>query len=687
MSNHNCFINRPSKHEDEDELLRLSREFQCSKNTIPSAQPVKGQSQKVNSTSSTISDTRPTKPLSKFAQSRQKQLKRGYEGRKVSNEPNEPNITSNILLKDAVVEKTLLTSSNSENIQDSGMERRSGLPKTDPVKPFPEAIKWDKNILSPKEVEVKGQKKKVSIFAQQLYGFKSLNDLNPNITRDYGPMVEVGQQNRDWGAESRAFRNSKIVTSSEAKDIHSKNIALLNAMSEEQILEGQKEILEKLDSVSGKTGESVLQFLKRKWSKPSPTSNATEKECCTMNIDRNNYVSSITPNTTADFQNESDLKDDIIHNEIKNKYEALVPESIKDSKKLFKLDKFEHEKMEWMTDIDDSEEKNHPHKKSFNARFDFNGNLLPYVDNTIPVTAALHHHGEEPGRPGYTLEELLTLARSTFPQQRCIAFDTLSNIIKNAKHGRFDHCFGLVPEDKIKTDNDIKESYVNILVELLEADLVTLLRLALDEAAHTSNAVLDSAINCLVHIMDNEIEEIALDKEFFVSSQAPLQPCLSTKLCCDPEFIKDEKEMKDIQILKSDLVLGLLRMDILDRFTYLLSVTKPSNQTVINILKILSRMSRHSLQTASRIINHAKLLGVIFENFLPSRLSINDSESTIYSTPVHNALKLVRIAMSWGHGIASDMLNKFELGSKLLTYCSLIPGDSSNPVNYIQGKI
>ena len=145
--------------------------------------------------------------------------------------------------------------------------------------------------------------------------------------------------------------------------------------------------------------------------------------------------------------------------------------------------------------------------------------------------------------------------------------------------------------------------------------------------------------------------------------------------------------MKDIQILKSDLVLGLLRMDILDRFTYLLSVTKPSNQTVINILKILSRMSRHSLQTASRIVNHAKLLSVIFENFLPSRLSINDSESTIYSTPVHNALKLVRIAMSWGHGIASDMLNKFELGSKLLTYCSLIPGDSSNPVNYIQGKI
>lgn len=44
-------------------------------------------------------------------------------------------------------------------------------------------------------------------------------------------------------------------------------------------------------------------------------------------------------------------------------------------------------------------------------RFDFAGSLLPYNSEEISVKVGLHHHGEEPDRPGYTLDELLTLAR------------------------------------------------------------------------------------------------------------------------------------------------------------------------------------------------------------------------------------------------------------------------------------
>ena len=47
----------------------------------------------------------------------------------------------------------------------------------------------------------------------------------------------------------------------------------------------------------------------------------------------------------------------------------------------------------------------------------------------IPVTAALHHHGEEPEAAGYTLEELFHISRSTVLQQRVIALQTLSKII------------------------------------------------------------------------------------------------------------------------------------------------------------------------------------------------------------------------------------------------------------------
>jgi hypothetical protein len=57
------------------------------------------------------------------------------------------------------------------------------------------------------------------------------------------------------------------------------------------------------------------------------------------------------------------------------------------------------------------------------------GFLLPYTDDEVKVTQALHHHGEEPERPGYTLQELLKLSRSSVLQQRVLALTTLANIL------------------------------------------------------------------------------------------------------------------------------------------------------------------------------------------------------------------------------------------------------------------
>lgn len=45
-------------------------------------------------------------------------------------------------------------------------------------------------------------------------------------------------------------------------------------------------------------------------------------------------------------------------------------------------------------------------------RFDFSGWLLPYIDGEInEKNRILYHHGEEPERPGYTLQELFQLCR------------------------------------------------------------------------------------------------------------------------------------------------------------------------------------------------------------------------------------------------------------------------------------
>lgn len=55
------------------------------------------------------------------------------------------------------------------------------------------------------------------------------------------------------------------------------------------------------------------------------------------------------------------------------------------------------------------------------------GELLPYCENQM--TEGLYHHGEEPHRPGYTLQEIIQLSRSSVLQQRTTALYTLANIL------------------------------------------------------------------------------------------------------------------------------------------------------------------------------------------------------------------------------------------------------------------
>ena len=108
---------------------------------------------------------------------------------------------------------------------------------------------------------------------------------------------------------------------------------------------------------------------------------------------------------------------------------------------------------------------------------------MPYDSDKIEPNEGLHHHGDEPHRPGYTLGELITLARSSNSQQASVAIQTIANVIKNERHGRFISCF------------DRK----NILIELLEADLTSVLRIALDN--HHSEVV--RFYYLIVHLTSN----------------------------------------------------------------------------------------------------------------------------------------------------------------------------------------
>ena len=63
-------------------------------------------------------------------------------------------------------------------------------------------------------------------------------------------------------------------------------------------------------------------------------------------------------------------------------------------------------------------------------RFSFRGTLIPPRESlSLPSHLGLHHHGDAPDSAGYTIPELTTLSRSTLPNQRCVAYQTVGRIL------------------------------------------------------------------------------------------------------------------------------------------------------------------------------------------------------------------------------------------------------------------
>lgn len=104
-------------------------------------------------------------------------------------------------------------------------------------------------------------------------------------------------------------------------------------------------------------------------------------------------------------------------------------------------------KLAWMAPIPthgslaDQDSPYYPAHESLPAsalRFDFRGGILPpRISRAMPSTKGLHHHGEAPEAAGYTVPELARLARSAFPAQRCIAYQTLGRCLYRLGRGEW----------------------------------------------------------------------------------------------------------------------------------------------------------------------------------------------------------------------------------------------------------
>ncbi|KAI9799001.1 MAG: hypothetical protein M1825_004897 [Sarcosagium campestre] len=99
-------------------------------------------------------------------------------------------------------------------------------------------------------------------------------------------------------------------------------------------------------------------------------------------------------------------------------------------------------KLAWMTapetDTESPYSPSLPELPPSALRFNFRGVLLPpRTAQAVASNLGLHHHGDAPEAAGYTLPELARLARSAFPAQRSIAFQTLGRVLYRLGRGEW----------------------------------------------------------------------------------------------------------------------------------------------------------------------------------------------------------------------------------------------------------
>lgn len=234
-----------------------------------------------------------------------------------------------------------------------------------------------------------------SIFAQ-------IHSKSSGAAKPSGPVPS--ETKLDFGTKSN------ILNCTDAGSIHKENAEYLQKMDENHILEEQKRLLSTMDP-------SIVKFLK---DKRKAAQRLHKPEPCDIEMD-----------------------------EKKPKLEPMASDigvlSDENSKKWVHFDVIEPAKLEWMRDLP----KNMPELKpgeQFEARFDWKGVLLPFKpteNDSTAVATELYLHGDDAHRPGYTLQELFRLARSSVVQQRVSALKSVGGILSIYNQGYYDGIFEL----------------------------------------------------------------------------------------------------------------------------------------------------------------------------------------------------------------------------------------------------
>uniref|UniRef100_A0AAX7VFD6 RNA polymerase II associated protein 1 n=1 Tax=Astatotilapia calliptera TaxID=8154 RepID=A0AAX7VFD6_ASTCA len=448
-------------------------------------------------------------------------------------------------------------------------------------------------------------------------------------------------------------------SSGETMRIHMENQAKLQAMSQSEILEEQKKLLFQLDPrlvdfVRSRKAQSVPSF-------PSPSKHPKDKSGTEDPPVQDVSRESGSCSAAVLCQKPQEVKMEGEEEELSAPPPAEdLP--VKPQKEWVHMDKLEPEKLEWLRDLPEPRRKGT--KKAMQARFDFAGTLIPPTED-LPTHLGLHHHGEEPERAGYSLQELFLLSRSQVIQQRTLSLSTLANILSKACAGEY-----------------VSVLKGSVTSTLLDAGLLFLLRFALDDSVE---GVMSAAVHALKALLVCAEDEECLDCTFSWFrglSSFPLLPSAQEEEDEEDEGLdesmketaKEKEERKsDHEVARQDAVKGLLKMKLLPRLRYILEVVRPSPRVVQDVLEILTRIARHSSSSATQVLDCPRLMETVMSEFLPT--SWSPSSQSIYGLPLSSAMKLLRVLATSGRHACARLLNSLGASERLSHLLSAEPNE------------
>uniref|UniRef100_A0A8D8ZV14 RNA polymerase II-associated protein 1 n=1 Tax=Cacopsylla melanoneura TaxID=428564 RepID=A0A8D8ZV14_9HEMI len=430
-------------------------------------------------------------------------------------------------------------------------------------------------------------KRKLSLFAQSMQAKRNAQGKVSEATTSSLSQPPRATVSKD------TFGETSVLLCGQDKDvIHQENIEKLAKMTTEQILSEQEKLLSDLDP-------GLVEFLKSKRMKGKPN----EAVSATMEVECEQ-----TQPTEVKLETIPDVV-----SEIANKWPHM--------------DVIEDEKLKWIEDVKPTESSEQS-IEAYNARFDFEGTLLKYKEEN--VKEGLYHHGEEPDRPGYTIQELLHLSRSSILQQRMTSINTLANILHKS---------------------DSYSAFLNspIKPQLMDNNIYLMLRFSLDD---NSKPIISPTLHALKELFVNFSDELCLDR--CLSMYKLKQPNFHVNM---DDFKKEEKEIKDEDYVKIDLVRGSMRTELLKRLSYILNMLNPDSIQVGNIIQILIRMARHSVEICAHIIQDELLFKTIHK--------LLTSGIDIYTPYI---VKLYRILFTQSIQISAYILQHYDITSDVINF-------------------